>query len=454
MKAVLRLILSYFTGTPILLWASTLGLVCGATGWITIFALPPLTAQNGLPSPFTLAQEALIELVPVIGVLCFAFGASLLPALVWRLATSHYLYVLPYGRTKVVASVLATITLIALFASAATLLFYVRVPQVPLSFVFSRSFPVALLTYTFIYVVLWLIARSRGAIGAVLGSVVIIAALMLPLRFINAPSTDTTGVWIACGALWATLAAGFLLAPRLERIAGRVRRTVAARTAGASYRGGAEIDYLVGTAQPWRLALGQVVPIVLAAYFIPGWATSSAAEPFPRPWLLFMTILSVLSAATASLAASRSRALWLRADWTRAQLFARIERAFWRYNAYALGVLMIGVVATGERFTLPTQVIAFGLGLVILGTTLGTYLGLMITATITWLDTVLAVAAMGALLALAYYAADFGTPALRLALYEASLAVAALAFRELARRRWRNLDWMRCRPDTVVRAAT
>jgi hypothetical protein len=60
----------------------------------------------------------------------------------------------------------------------------------------------------------------------------------------------------------------------------------------------------------------------------------------PSIWLFYLTIFSALSGAITSLAATRSRALWLRAHWTRGELFARVEAAFWRHNSYALGVLL------------------------------------------------------------------------------------------------------------------
>jgi hypothetical protein len=453
MKAVLRLVLTFFTGTPILKATTAAGLVCGAGSWIGVLFLPPLGAQHGLPSRFNLWQEALINLVPVLGILCFAFGASLLPAVVTRLAVSHYLYVLPHGRAKLLASVVLTLAAIALFASAATMVFYVKVPSVPLSFVFSRAFPVALLTYSFVYVVLWFTARSR-AVGVVAGTVVIIAALVVPLRYIAAPSTNTAGVWLAGGVLWAAAAAAFLLAPRLKRIAGRVRQAIATRVASASYRGGNEVDYVVGTARPWGLALGQLLPVAIGAWLIPGLAPGGAAAPYPQPWLMFMTILSVLAAAMTSVAATRSRALWLRAHWTRAQLFSRIEAAFWRQNCCSIGVLAIAIVAIGYWFALPSRALAFGLALMLLGPSLSTYLGLMITSTINWLQALLAVAAVGGLLAFAAYAADPAAPLALLAACVMGLAAAAIAFREIARRRWRNLDWMLCRPDGAVRAST
>jgi hypothetical protein len=209
---------------------------------------------------------------------------------------------------------------------------------------------------------------------------------------------------------------------------------------------------LIGTARPWALAAGQVVPILLATFFLNGFQREMAPSA-PSPWLFFLTILSILAGAGASVAATRSRGLWLRAHWTRAELFRRVEDAFWRHNSYSLAVLLVMLVAVGTYFYLPTAMLAFGMGLLTLGTALSTYLGLMITARIGWLDAALAVATMLALMIVALYASAPGAPTAKIVALEAALAATAVLFRHVAQRRWAGLDWMRCRADTHVRAS-
>jgi hypothetical protein len=272
---------------------------------------------------------------------------------------------------------------------------------------------------------------------------------VLPLRFIALPSASLAIPWTLCALLWTVFASGFLLAPRLKASFGRVRHALAGLT-GSSYRGGAEIDFLIGTARPWTVAAGQAVPIVLASYVM---STFEVSKPgAPSPWLFFLTIISVTTGAVASLAATRGRALWLRARWTRAELFRRVENAFWRYNCWTLGVLLLLLVAIGDSLAVPTRVLAFGMGLLALGTTLSTYIGLIVTARIGWHDAALAVIVILALMWTAVLATST-TPTARLVAYELGLAALALIIRELARRRWSRLDWMLCRPDTGVRAS-
>jgi hypothetical protein len=444
MKAILRLMYTSFTGTTLLRVITTAGLVAGIGGAALNLYLPPLTGGSGRPSRFSLALETFIFLLPIAGLLCFVFGASLLPALFARLASSHYPYVLPHGRTKLLASALATVALTALFSAGIVMMYYYKTP-LALDLIFQRAIAVSFVTASFLYVVLWLTGKS-GTIGLLVGSFVMVATLVLPLRFIAMPSTSLTIPWTACALLWTTFAAGFLLAPRLKAPLGRLRQTLA-RLTGSTYRGGGEIDFLIGTARPWTLAAGQIVPIAIATYVM------SVASWAPLAWVFFLTIISVTTGAVASLAATRGRALWLRARWTRADLFRHVEDSFWRYNCYTLGVLLLLLVAIGDSLALPTRMLAFGMGLLALGTTLSTYIGLIVTARIGWRDTVLAVIVILALMRTAYLASWPATPTATIVAYEIGLAALALIVRELARHRWSRLDWMLCRPDTNVRAS-
>ena len=170
-------------------------------------------------------------------------------------------------------------------------------------------------------------------------------------------------------------------------------------------------------------------------------------------WVFFLTIISVTTGAVASLAATRSRALWLRTRWTRAEIFRHVDNSFWRYNCYTLGVLLLLLVAIGDSLALPTRMLAFGMGLLALGTTLSTYIGLIVTARVGWRDAALAVIVILALMRTAFLASWPATPTATLVTYEVGLAALALIVREIARRRWSRLDWMLCRADTSVRAS-
>src|SRR5688572_5833610 len=183
MKTVLKLVLTYFTGTRLLTVTLLLALLAVVGGSASFMYLPPLLAVQGGPSRFPAAVEALIFLMPVAGVIAVALAASMLPTLVARLAASHYLYVLPHGRIKVLASVFVTLTLVALVVAGTTTVYYLRTP-LQLDVVFERAFVVALLTSNLLYAVLWLTGRSSSPIGTLIGSIVLIATLLVPLPFI------------------------------------------------------------------------------------------------------------------------------------------------------------------------------------------------------------------------------------------------------------------------------
>jgi hypothetical protein len=450
MRAALRLIWTFFAGTPLLRAVTACGVVAAAAGSLALLYLPPLVGGQGLPSRLSVAQEGFVMLLPVAGILSIAFGAALMPTMAARLATSHYLCVLPHARIRLLGSVFGTVVLVAVLASATGSVYYFRT-AVPVDLVFQRAFTVSLLSYTILYGVLWLMGRSASAVGKLVGTAALIATMALPLRFITIPSTSLVGPWIACVLLWAALATAFLLAPQLKSALGCAKHALAQRF-GSSYNGGGEIDFLIGTANPWLLAVGQIAPILIAAYYVGGYQPLAAEAP-PNPWLFFMTILSVLCGATASLAATRSRALWLRTQCTRAELFARVERAFWRYNSYALGTLLVMLVVVGKYLALPTSTIAFGLGLLALATALSTYLGLTITSTIGWIQAGAAALTMLGLMTVAIYASSPATSVTTIIALELALAVLAVIFRQLARRRWNGLDWMLCRPEARTRAA-
>ena len=448
MKAIARLIYTYYTGTALLRFISPAGLLAGIGGSALLLYFPPLTGGSGNPTPLSLAQEGLVFFLPVTGILCFTFGASLLPTLLARFATSHYLYVLPYGRAKLLASAFATVALTALFAACIITMYYYQMPFA-LDLMFQRALAVSFVTSSFLYVVLWLTGKG-GNIGLLAGAFVLIATLVLPLRFIALPSTSLAIPWTICAAVWAVFATSFLLAPRMKASVGRVRHALAGLT-GSSYRGGGEIDFLVGTARPWALAAGQGVPIAIATVLLHSFGLT--APSLPSPWLFFFTIMSVIAGALASFAATRSRALWLRARWTRAELFTNVESSFWRYNCCTLGVLLLLLVWSGDVLEMPTRVVAFGMGLLALASALSTYLGLIVTARIRWVDAALAVTTMAALMSAVVYTSSPATSTATIVAFEAGLVALTVFVRELARHRWGRLDWMLCHGDLAVRAS-
>jgi hypothetical protein len=109
------------------------------------------------------------------------------------------------------------------------------------------------------------------------------------------------------------------------------------------------------------------------------------------------------------------------------------------------------LVVLGQVRALSTELLAIGIPLLLIGFALGLYLGLMTTGRLKILDSVFAVASTSLMMALAYYAdrasAAFVVSSLCL------LAIAAVAFRESSRRRWRVIDWAENRPERGAAAS-
>jgi hypothetical protein len=130
-------------------------------------------------------------------------------------------------------------------------------------------------------------------------------------------------------------------------------------------------------------------------------------------------------------------------------LYRHVEWSFWHHNFIVLAVLLAVMVSVGTYFELSPRLLALGVPLLVLGTTLGTYLGLMVTRGMRWPETVLGVAVMLALMAGAVLT-DRAQMTELIALLTA-LAVLALVFRAVARRRWGDIDWMASRPERAIR---
>src|SRR5262245_11494268 len=102
MRAVVTLVISYFTRTPGLRWfslAAVLGNLGAATALLTFRG-----AQH------TELVDALSSIVVFLSGCSLFLGAGLMPQMVGRLAASHAIYVLPYGRLKLFLSALITAT--------------------------------------------------------------------------------------------------------------------------------------------------------------------------------------------------------------------------------------------------------------------------------------------------------------------------------------------------------
>ena len=442
MKAVLRLVYTYFTCTPAQKFFSATGIAL-VVGSFFMLVFLPLSWAKGM--------------LVMVGIAALFIGSSMMPLIFGRMARCHMSRALPGARVKLLASALITVLIVAtsvplllvigMMVSGAHPLHTTPAKlaemQHELLQTFWVTYSTTVLLAFWLYVALWFITSKRNTMGYLQGLIIIAAVILAPTRQILNP--DSLVAWdatVTAGTLF-TFGVLFLLWPHLPTAAVRMRFSNFIRSFGrkSTRIRGREIDLVLGTANPWFLAVGQLIPVFLAARI----GFYSAAV-----WLFYLTIFSTVAGAIAGQAAERSRALWLRGDWSTVQLFSQVERSFWRHNNYVLGTLLVLMVAIGSYANLPVMLLVTGLPLLILGTVLSTYLGLMITRGLRWSESVLAVGVMLALMAVAIVAARNSGELWIVIVLESALAVMALTLRYVARGRWERIDWMQCRPDRAL----
>jgi hypothetical protein len=440
MRAVVRLVWSYFTPLPLLSAVSALAVI------LTLGALIHLWLGPHSSDVYSL-------LLPVVAIAALYVGSLFMPLMAGRLARSHYMHLLPSGRTKLLASVFVTIALVSFVApffwalgnwsmseevakknGLATVAQYHDLVLLN----FATIYTSAILMTGWLYLALWFITAERTAAGFVKGLVVLLLALYSPTLEIQ--TLETSLVWnlVCLGTVWSLVAIGFLNWQRIGKIASRRAGTFSGSTSTTRNVAGREIDLLLGTANPWLLSAALIVPALLAA---------KIGDYSPAVWLFYLTIFSTVSGAIAGQAASRSRALWLRTPASRAELFGKVELSFWRHNSCVLATLMVLMLLIGRYANLPASLLAMGLPLLILGTTASTYLGLMVTRGLGWMESTLGVSLMVMLMTIAVLAASSRVEPRFVVTLELLLAVAALALRFIARARWAGIDWSQCRPE-------
>jgi hypothetical protein len=436
-KAVLCLIATYFSGTPLQRWMSIITLVLlvpGISGlWdysTQLFMGPGLSTLSD-----SIAFTALLWMVPIAGILALFFSAGMMPIVFGHFARGRQLHLIPFGRPRLLASAIITLLIVALTFAGVVNSLYASFPfdRGP---VFTRALIGAVLTSCPMYLLVWLISRSRGTLSTLTGAMLVIPCLAVPFYFVRIPPPPLLiplaigGIATGAGAL------AFLTAPPWVRwtASSLARKEPKSRNRiGATLLPGNEMALMVGVARPWQLSLGLILPIAVATLFV---RTTSI-------WLCYFMVCSVICGGISSLSVPRSRSLWLRGPWSRSQLFVELEALHWRQSAYCVSVLVVLLVVIGSYLNFPTKLLAIGIPLLLLGAASGTYLGLMMTRSIGWLDASCAIGAMSLMLATALYATTL--PRTVLIAVEATLMALALSFRYLAQRRWARLDWMLCR---------
>jgi hypothetical protein len=445
-RSIARLLYLHLFGAAGLRWLSACGIATLAGTLVANIYHP-----EWLPLP----------LVAVIGLGAVFAGTALMPMIVGRMSRGSWTVMVPYARIKLLASALLTVVLVSLpvlmwivagvgqswapvgphFHLDPQLAAAIHAQNIALAW---ASWLGTFNLFTWLYVIVWMVTSQRTAGGLFRALLLFALILYAPTRDIARLDARVTEYAVQAVGTWVLFAVLFLWWPRWRLSGGRVIARLGASGGRAPLPRtrvtGRATDLVLGMAQPWLMAGAQALPVLLAARI---------SDYFPGGWLYCLVLFSVSSAATAGQAAVRSRALWLRTGWSRAELYRQVEWSFWHHNFIVLAVLLAVMVGVGTYFELSPRLLITGVPLLVLGTTLGTYLGLIVTRGMRWLETILGVVVMLALMAGAVLADR--AQLIELIALLSSLAVLALVFRAVARRRWDAIDWMASRPERAIR---
>ncbi|MDF3021481.1 MAG: hypothetical protein K0Q92_2784 [Steroidobacteraceae bacterium] len=436
MKAIGRLLLVYFAGSRV-------------TKWLTICGLLLLLASLYVVLYTPQTEHMLALAVP--GLILLFCGTSLMPLTLARLAGSHAACILPGARIKLLLSAILTVLLVTLPAGLIAPLAFVAGMSADVSQLFADpnllnyTLVMAVITYTsaciaafWLYVLMWVIGNERSVNGVAKALLIFLVLMFMPTADREDPGAMMRANLLQIPVVLLVFSAGFLLWPRIRRaLAGRFQAR-ATKSGTTRELAGREIDLVLGNSQPWPLTVALLLPLVVL---------SRSDEVHASTWLFYLTIASTLSGAMTGQAPERSRALWLRGDWSRPALFEAVEKSAWRHNGRVLMVLFVALLAIGIYAKIPLAIVAVGGPLLILGTVLSTYLGLTLTRGVRWAEATLGVAVMLILMSIAWLMSD---PDAHMAwVVGLFLAVSPLpaVFRRVARNRWAHIDWSECRRE-------
>jgi len=162
-------------------------------------------------------------------------------------------------------------------------------------------------------------------------------------------------------------------------------------------------------------------------------------------WFFWFTIVAFAVGGMPAYAAAKSRALWLRQPWSRAELFSQIEVFYWRYSGPSLALMLFSFVGIGVYLDFSWLIIALGVVHGASASAASIYLGLRQTAERRVSDAVLAVCTLfiGIL-------PGGGSDLIAVTGMTALLVLLALRYRFTAKRRWTQLDWIVCKPLRIA----
>lgn len=438
MKAVARLLLTYFTGSTATKWLTISGVLLMLASLYVVLYLPQTEHMLALAMP---------------GFISFFLGSSLMPLTFGRLSQAHAGRILPGVRIKLLASATLTVLLVALPAGLMAPMAYVAGMSADVSALFTdaRLFEytlwMALFTYTsaciavtWIYVLVWFITSERNTAGFAKATVIVLVLVLITSTRDQEPAARVQTNLQQLAAFFVVFSTGFLAWPRLKRWwASRMRAPAQLGRASSRELAGREIDLMLGNARPWILIGTLLLPMLVML------RTGGGGAVF---WLFYLTIASIVAGGNTERAPARSRALWLRSDGSRATLFSAVEKSAWRHNGFVMIALLLILLGVGSYTSMPGAQLMTGTLLIPIGTTLSTYLGLSLTRGVRIGESLLAITVMMALMIIAVMAGNGAVDQWIVVGSLALLAALGITLRVVARNRWARIDWSQCRGNS------
>lgn len=385
------------------------------------------------------------------------FAATLfIPSTFSRLARSRSLDLLPYGRLKLMAVALMTTVFLAFpvpvgLAVAKCVIAAQTLPDGGQRGLVARMLEefqaswfwyavgIAVLVYTWLYLVMWSAAAVRNWLSRAFARTFMLACLLpVPLvhyLWVTRSDAPIAGVYTLVIVVCGLFTFGFLFRPRTRIVA-------------SAYFSGLEklrpihwqTHFVAGNETRWVLGLRRhwILTALIGIYALSLLSSVKARNG----WLFYLTFFAMVFGGLPASIVAKARGLWLRRPWSRLQLFAQVERLLWGNATWTVALLVLCGVWVGNLAGFSWLLIVFGALHVVVTAVASVYLGLIQTRR-SWGDAVIGIATFGiAMLGAAAAQGDLiGVP-----IVTALLAVVVMALRVLARRRWMELDWMRCKP--------
>jgi hypothetical protein len=230
--------------------------------------------------------------------------------------------------------------------------------------------------------------------------------------------------------MWSFFAIGFLFLPRLTRVASgqlSISRSVDKWfRAAPTYAMGDELRLVLGIASTRFnvLATSALCMVLLSAKAEAG-------------LVIFATLIGLWAGGFPALAASRARSLWLRRQASREELFVLVERLQWQHARVRLAVLFAWLVPTAVYKGFTWSFVVVTMLHVAVTVIASIYLGLSQTSR----RIANAFLAMGTTLLAIMGAVASSGDLEGVILVTVILAAVTGWLRQMARRRWRQVDW-------------